>query len=473
VGIEQSIAVRFLKAKRRNSLVSLISVLAVGGVGLGVAALIVVLAVLDGFETNLKNKLLGLSAHVSVYRSGANITDWEEVTRAIKTVPGVRSALPFIQGQVMVSGGSGASGIVLIGLDPAASVSGGFFDPLNMSPEGVANLTQRPMKTPYPSFGEDEAEEEYLPEDPPEVGPQAGPEAAGSSEGLSEGLLSSEAGLESETQAGGEEEEPERPILVGRELGYILGVGVLSPVRVISPFGRVTPIGQRSPLTRFFKVAGTFQANYYDYDSKLAFTTIDEAQSILGLKPGEVSFIEVKVDDIYRADRIHQAIIDVLGPDYWGRDWMQMNLSLFSALKLEQAAMFVCLTLIILVAAFNIASTLIMMVTEKTRDIAILKAMGATSRQIRKIFTLQGLLVGAVGTLGGLIVGVSLCLILERYEFISLPPEIYLTNTLPVELRWPQVAAITVVSMLISYLATVYPAKQAAGFDPVEAIRYE
>jgi lipoprotein-releasing system permease protein len=264
----------------------------------------------------------------------------------------------------------------------------------------------------------------------------------------------------------------ERGIILGSELSLLVGQGALGEVNVISPFGRVTPIGRRLPLSGVFRVAGVFRTNLFDYDSRVAFVTIRDAQEFLGMDD-TVSAIEIMTEDIYAAGEVRQRVLAALGPEYWGRDWMQMNMSLFSALKLEQAAMFVILTLIILVAAFNIASTLVMMVTEKTRDIAILKAMGATGGQIRRIFTIQGLAVGGAGTLGGLAVGVALCLLLSRYEFISLPPEVYLMSTLPVEMRPLQVAAITLVSLLISWLATLYPSSQAASMDPVEAIRYE
>ncbi|MDR1607143.1 MAG: ABC transporter permease [Deltaproteobacteria bacterium] len=448
MSVERSIALRFLRAKRPGSLVSLISVLAISGVGLGVAALIVVLAVLDGFETNLKNKLLGLSAHVSIYEMGGPVRDWPQVVEKIRSVPGVVSAIPLIKGQVMVASGQEASGITLVGVEPRLTEEAGFFQVLTVSPEGVENLERRPMVSPYPVFP-DYSEDNWLPDDPesaPESAPEPTPEPV---------------------------QEIERPILLGRDLSLGLGAGPLSSLRVVSPFGRMTPLGQRTPLTSYFKVAGTFRANYYDFDSKLAFTTLEEAAAILGLGAQEASVIELKVTDIYQADQIRQRVTDLLGPNYWGQDWMRMNLSLFSALKLEQVAMFIVLTLIILVAAFNIASTLIMMVSEKTADIAILKAMGANAAQIKRIFTLQGLVVGFVGTFGGLIVGVSVCLALKKYEFISLPPEIYLMSSLPVELRWPQVALIVLVSMIISYLATVYPAKKAAQLEPVEALRHE
>jgi lipoprotein-releasing system permease protein len=625
LGAEAYIAFRYLRSKRRSRLLSLISVLAVGGVGLGVAALIVVLAVLAGFETNFKEKLLGLQAHVTVYKPASNIADWDRAVAAIRRVPGVASVQPIATGQVMAASSDGATGVILMGIDPEIARESGYFEPMNLSPHGLENLTRRPMSSPYPipsgAFsddgwldgdtrgvprpeeleildfpGPDEPEDGAEPEAaagtpggegrietldlddvvsgasgvpssspavrdareggsreaasggadfPPSAGggevsspPEGGGETVSESEsgdadasGTEDGEDDSEpedgggdpsgaegAGRDAPDGPGGfpaaagsgteppqgpaasggyhppaepfgegwrgrvgrrapglaeaPEPAPERGIILGSELSMLVGQGALGEVNVISPFGRVTPIGRRMPLSAIFRVAGVFRTNLFDYDSRVAFTTIRDAQEILGMDD-TVSAIEIMCDDIYRAGEVRQLVLAALGPEFWGRDWMQMNMSLFSALKLEQTAMFVILTLIILVAAFNIASTLVMMVTEKTRDIAILKAMGATGGQVRRIFTIQGLAVGGAGTLGGFAVGMLLCFLLARYEFISLPPEVYLMSTLPVEMRPLQIVAILAVSMAISFLATLYPSAQAAKLDPVEAIRYE
>lgn len=413
MSIERGIAFRYMRARRRENFISLITIISIGGIGLGVAALIVVLAVLAGFETNLKEKFLGLTSHVVIMRFGGGLTQWPELLETVRQVPGVKSAEPFVYGQALATGPGGPNGLMIKGVAPEISAAGGLLSRLNLSKETVELL-----RAPGETFSAP-------------------------------------------------------PLIAGLELAANLHVYNHDLIKVISPFGRVTPLGGRAPLTRDYQVAGTFQSGLYEYDSNMAFMDLKQAQELMAMGD-EVSTIEIMVDDVYQAGQVRQRVLEALGSDiYWGRDWMEMNLNLFAALKLEQTAMFVVLTLIIVVAAFNIISTLIMMVMEKNRDIAILKSMGASSRQIRRIFTIQGLSVGVIGTLGGLAVGVGLCLILKRFKFIELPAEIYMMDSLPVEMRLGHILATVGVTMAISYLATIYPARQAARLDPVEALRYE
>jgi len=413
LSLEKTIAFRYMRAKRQKNFISLITVISILGVGLGVAALIVVLAVLAGFESNLKEKFLGITAHVVIANINGGIRDWPEVVERIKTVPGVKSAEPFVYGQVLGTGPRGPSGMMIKGIDPELAAQDGQLSKVGLTARAL-DLLRDPTDLTDP------------------------------------------------------------PIILGRDLSSQLNVYLYDQLKVISPFGRVTPLGARAPLTSAYQVAGTFYSGVYEYDSNMAYMTLAEAQKLMGMDD-EASTIEVMVEDIYQAGKIREDILDLMGPEdyWWGHDWMQRNVQLFAALKLEQTAMFVVLTLIIVVAAFNIISTLIMMVMEKTRDIAILKSMGATRQQIRRIFTIQGLTVGIIGTVGGLTTGLLLCLALKKYKFIELPMEIYMMDSLPVEVRLIHILLTVAVSLAISYLATIYPAKQAAGLDPVEALRYE
>ena len=241
-------------------------------------------------------------------------------------------------------------------------------------------------------------------------------------------------------------------------------------VNVISPVGRLTPLGQ-APKSQKFIVVGLFESGLYNYDNSLAFINLQSAQKFLGL--GNVcNGIEVNVKNVYEAPKIASTLRTVLGHGYFCRDWTQMNKNFFAALKLEKTVMFIILTLIILVASFNIISTLIMVVMEKTRDIAILKAMGATNRMIMKIFVLEGVIIGAIGTILGLVGGFTLCSLLKKYKFIQLPADVYTISTLPVKIESLDVILITIATMLISLLATLYPSWQASRLNPSEALRY-
>jgi lipoprotein-releasing system permease protein len=411
---EMFIGLRYLKAKRKQTFVSLITLISIAGVMVGVTALIVVIAVMNGFKEDLRDKILGVTSHVVISRFDGNISKYQEVRAKVEEVSGVNAATPFIYTQVMISSRKAISGAVLRGIEPKTASK-------------VINL---PKNLRAGSLEELEAENK--------------PEGMRSTPG----------------------------IILGNELARNIGASRGEPVTVISPLGRLTPLG-RVPRSQTFRVAGIFDSGMYEYDSTIAYVSLWAAQRFLGIGD-RVTGIEVRVDDIYEADRVARAIGKALdGYPYWSRDWMRMNKNLFSALKLEKIVMFIILTLIILVAAFNIVGTLIMVVVEKTRDIAILKSMGATRRSIMKIFLIEGAVIGLVGTLLGLLGGYTLCTLLATYKFIELPSDVYYISTLPVKMNPLDVALIALAAIVITLAASVYPAWQASRFDPAEAIRYE
>lgn len=411
---ELFIGLRYLKAKRKQTFVSLITLISIAGVMVGVTALIVVIAVMNGFKEDLRDKILGVTSHVVISRFDGNISKYQEVRAKVEEVSGVNAATPFIYTQVMISSRKAISGAVLRGIEPKTASK-------------VINL---PKNLRAGSLEELEAENK--------------PEGMRSTPG----------------------------IILGNELARNIGASRGEPVTVISPLGRLTPLG-RVPRSQTFRVAGIFDSGMYEYDSTIAYVSLWAAQRFLGIGD-RVTGIEVRVDEIYEADRVAKAIGKALdGYPYWSRDWMRMNKNLFSALKLEKIVMFIILTLIILVAAFNIVGTLIMVVIEKTRDIAILKSMGATRRSIMKIFMIEGAVIGLVGTLLGLLGGYTLCKLLATYKFIELPSDVYYISTLPVQMNPLDVALIALAAIVITLAASVYPAWQASRFDPAEAIRYE
>lgn len=411
---ELFIGLRYLKAKRKQTFVSLITLISIAGVMVGVTALIVVIAVMNGFKEDLRDKILGVTSHVVISRFDGNISKYQGVRAKVEEVSGVNAATPFIYTQVMISSRKAISGAVLRGIEPKTASK-------------VINL---PKNLRAGSLEELEAEN--------------GPDGMGSAPG----------------------------IILGNELARNIGASRGEPVTIISPLGRLTPLG-RVPRSQTFRVAGIFDSGMYEYDSTIAYVSLWAAQRFLGIGD-RVTGIEVRVDEIYEADRVARAIDKALdGYPYWSRDWMRMNKNLFSALKLEKIVMFIILTLIILVAAFNIVGTLIMVVIEKTKDIAILKSMGATRRSIMKIFMIEGAVIGLVGTLLGLLGGYTLCKLLATYEFIELPSDVYYISTLPVQMNPLDVAIIALAAVVITLAASVYPAWQASRFDPAEAIRYE
>jgi lipoprotein-releasing system permease protein len=415
MSFEFFVSLRYLKAKRKQTFISIITFISIGGVTLGVMALIVVLAVMSGFENDLKNKILGLNAHVLVLSWDNQVENYAQLAGQVEKVPGVTGATPFILTQVLLNTPQKVTGAVLRGLEVNSARKVIILDRI------IRTGSWKALEAPA---GENSA---------------AGASPPG--------------------------------IILGQELAKQLGLSLGDPVSVVSPLGEVSPLG-RVPKMRPFRLAGTFESGMFEYDSTIAFISLAQAQAFLSM-PGRVTGLEVKTRDIYEADRIAKEIKNRLGFPYWTKDWMRMNKNLFSALKLEKLVMFIILALIILVAAFNIVSSLIMVVMEKTKDIAVLKSMGATAGSIMKIFVLEGLIIGVVGTTLGLIGGVGLCEILRQYQFIHLPSDVYYISSLPVLMKGPDILLIVVAAIGITFVATLYPAWQASRLDPVEALRYE
>jgi lipoprotein-releasing system permease protein len=407
---ELFIGARYLRAKQRQAFISLITLLSIAGVTLGVMALIIVIAVMAGFESDLKSRILSVESHVVVMRHGGSFTDYAKVSDWINGVEGVKASTPFILSQIMIRSASGMSGAVIRGIVPESAG------------KVITSISQDGLKA----------------------------------------LATRTAAKPSATDIPG--------VVLGKELMKNLGVAKGDMIHLLSPRGMISPAGL-IPVMKRFQVVGEFESGMYEYDGSLAYMNLSDAQKFLHMEDA-ITGIEVRVDDIYKARQISETITSRLGFPYWGRDWMQMNRNLFSALKLEKTVMFIILALIILVAAFNIASSLIMMVMEKTKDIAILKAMGATDQSIRRIFVFKGMTIGVIGTSLGVALGFVLCKLLEHYKFIELPGDVYYITKLPVLLKTFDVVSIATASLIICFLATLYPAKQASGLNPVEAIRY-
>jgi lipoprotein-releasing system permease protein len=411
MSFEYFIGARYLRAKQKQAFVSLITILSIAGVMVGVMALIVVIAVMNGFDADLKARILGGQSHIVLMRHGSAFNQYHLVLEKIANTKGVEAATPYIITQGMLRSKSGAVGAVVRGIDPQTA--------------------GQVMKT------------------------------------LEEVALT-----DVSAKSNSESSAPEVPgIVLGKELARNLGVIEGDMIHVMSPRGMLSPIGH-IPAMKQFKVTGFFQSGMYEYDQTFAFIHLKDAQRMLRMADS-VTGIDIRVSDIYRAREIADRLIAKLGFPYWARDWMQMNRNLFRALKMERWVMAIILILIVLVAAFNIASSLIMLVMGKTRDIAILKAMGATTKSIRKIFVFSGMVIGSVGTVLGLFLGLVLCTLLKHYDIYELTGDIYyFTTTLPVKIEIFWVIGIVSAALLICYLATLYPAHQAAKLDPVEAIRY-
>lgn len=409
------IGLRYLKSKRREAVISLITLISSGGVALGVMALIVVLSVMSGFEKDLRDKILGTNAHVVLLRFGeGGITDVDKLLPRITPLPHVAAAAPFTLHQVMLTSRHGVMGVVLRGVDPER--------------EGQVTDLARNMKK-------------------------------GSLDALS---------------------RDGEGIILGKSLAASLGISVGDPVNVVSPVGGgVTPLGM-APRVKQFTVVGVFEAGMYEYDAGLAYISIPAAQTFFRMGKS-VTGVEIKLDDIYQAPQVAGQMQEELRFPFYTRTWMEMNKNLFSALKLEKTVMFIILVMIVLVAAFGVVSTLTMLVMEKTREIAILKSMGATAAGIMRIFILDGVVIGAVGTLVGLLGGLVVTKNLDRivsfvervFGIDAFPGDVYFLDKLPHQINAPDVVVVVIVSLSISFLATLYPSWQASRLNPVDALRYE
>ncbi len=419
------VGLRYLRAKRRQRTISLNTVVSIAGITLGVAALIGTLGIMTGFKEDLQAKILGTTSHIVVHdRTKENMTQYEELVSRVEQVPHVLAATPFVFRQVLLTSPSAVQGIILRGIDPHTerrvtelekNIKAGSLNDLAASPPVSQSGATDPSET---------VEKEYP------------------------GLI------------------------LGKELSLRLGAFVGDQVNVVSPVGSSNAIGAigMTPKIRTFRVVAIFESGMYEYDASLAYMAIGEAQKFFNMG-NTVTGIEVKVDDIFQAAGIAQGIEQALGFPFWARDWMQLNRNLFSALKLEKVMMFLLLVLITIVASFNIVSTLTMIVNEKQREIAILKAMGATRISITLIFMLNGIIIGLAGTVIGVPLGYAFLWLIQTYW--TFDPTVYYIKQIPVNVQTLDVFIVSVSAILISFAATLYPSWQAAKLDPAAALRYE
>lgn len=405
------IALRYLKSKKKHKGISFNTLISISGVAVGVMALLVVLSVMSGFHEDLQKKILGANAHAVVLSYKGGVEDYRSVMEKLKNEPHVVSMSPFVLGQVMVSSGRRAHGVFMRGIEPSSELK-------------TTDILRH----------------------------------------IKEGSIE-------EIMGQGARGKGQEWIILGRELSAMLGVVAGDNVNVISPVGEIGPLGML-PKVKQFRVAAVFEMGMFEYDTNLAFTDIKSAQEFFGYGSA-VSGIQLRLDDIYKASSVRDSVNKKMGFPYYARDWMQMNRNLFSALKLEKFAMFIILILIVLVASFNIVSTLMMNVMEKQKEIAILKAMGAKNQGIMMVFMIQGLLIGIIGTVIGVTGGYILGKIINNYEIIKLPADVYYLSKLPVKMKLIDFVAVSFSAIAISFLSTLYPSYYAAKLNPVEPLRYE
>ena len=416
---ELFISLRYLIEKRKQGIVLVTSVISIIGVKFGVAALIIVLAVMAGVKNDIQDKILGIMPHILIQKPVGNIEESNElpdILDQIHDIPFVVDSSPYVSGQVLISSEANVSGVKLHGIDPERKTA-------------VADLEK--------TLREGSIDQLKIKHD--NLDSPRGPKRDG--------------------------------IIIGRELSRFLGVFPGDDVTLILPAGRVLPTGP-VPKLRKFRVVGIFHSEFYEYDSGLAYISLTSAQKFFSIGKS-LSGLEIRLDDIYQSRSVTREIRERLKPAYHVQDWTEMNKSLFSAINLEKLGMFLILALIILVAAFNIITTLVMMVMERHSDIATLKSMGATSNSIMKIFMFEGLIIGIVGTVFGTIVGIVVCWIADTYKLIRFEGGVYYLDHLPFTVTALDLVLVIVSALIICFVSTIYPARQASRLDPIAVLRYE
>jgi lipoprotein-releasing system permease protein len=409
VPFELHVAVRYLLARRKQAFISLISLVSTAGVAVGVMATIVALALMTGLQGELRDRIVGASAHAYAWKLGeGGIADYRAERDRLREVPGVLGAAPAILGKALISAGGGEAFITLKGIDPVL--------------EG-------------------------------EVTEIAAAVGSGSLAALDEA-----------------DGDPVDRIVIGQVLAAQLGAFVGDRVTVLTPHGTLSPMGLM-PRPRRLEVAGIFSLGLHEFDAAYGFVSLDVAKRLLG--KDRVDFMQLRVDDIYAAPEIARRVTETLGPDYLTQDWADMNRALFSALTLEKMAIAITIGLIVMVAALNIVASLILLVMEKSRDIAILKTMGASARSVTRIFMLQGLIIGLIGTGVGALGGYVLSTVADRYRLVRIPMDVYQVSHVPFTVLAVDFTVVVLAAIVICFVATIYPSRQAARLDPVEALRYE
>jgi len=406
MSFELFVARRYLTARRKQAFISVITLISAVGIAIGVAALVIAIALITGFQGDVQDKILGATSHVMVSDLGGNgLEGYEDMVAKIRAVPGVEAVSPVVYSTVLITGIGESSGALVKGLD---------FERERAGSPWLLNL-------------------------------EAGriPEPGGARDGL----------------------------ILGRELALRIGAQVGDTVQIVTASSTLSPMGLL-PRRKTFEVTGLFNTGLYEFDSSTALVAIGVAQKLFGLE-GRASYIQVKLADIFAAPAIGERIKAVLPPVVYITTWMELNKSLFSALKLEKNIMFLTITLIVIVAALNIIATLILMVMEKTRDIGILMAIGATPRMINRIFFFQGALIGVIGTALGVFLGLGWCALANAFELIKIPVDIYQISYVPFRMRPFDLALIVGITLLISFVSTLFPARRAAKVDPVVALKYE